>query len=988
MTIESAIAALGFAPERQGSARFVRKFAGNTHISIDYKSDAPQKSRVTYPDGLVVHHKSTSTLASPENLVVIDCVARLLDKGYSADLIELEKTWTLGHKGKGRLDVLLRSPDRAAYALIECKTWGTEHIKERNRTLQDGGQLFSYFAQERAAQGLYLYSAKVASDERPLVELIRTSGLSGNSQEEVFNSWDRSLEPQGIFHEDSALYEDTFRGLRGSDLRQLDRQSGAGVFDSFSEILRRNVVSDKPNAFNKIFNLFLCKIADEDGHSPSDELDFQWKLGESEESFLERLENLYSKGMEEYLGVYLDRKYLAATNFQFLDVYDEPTHIANLKILREVVELLQPYKIRYSARHQYLSDFFEMLLNTGVKQEAGQFFTPIPLVQAIMQSLPVKEMIDARIATGSRVVAPLTIDYACGSGHFLTEAMTEIDKHLQAINPEELKGQQRSWLSTRRPNFEWAEDAIYGIERDQRLAKVSKVAGFLNGDGQARVLQADGLGDFQTEPGFTGALRTVSATQDLGKFDIVTSNPPYAVSNFRRNLESTPHLFRLYQHLSAESGEIECLFIERASQLLRDGGVTALILPLSVLSSTKTIYAATRRVIALDFEIVAMLELREKTFIATNTSTVCLFARRRPRKDLAKALKELQSLINDASRAGELEALKSHGIDLDELRETLKSTTTVEDAYESNLLAHALRARLDGESDAILAYSGESIKEQEGFLGYRFSRNRGNEGVRLIEPDSPEASGLIYGPGSVASAIADQFAGLSTPIEPALGKHVLRTPIEDLWNFQDWTILNPSAHFVEEQNPPSSSPHGDFIDEMSGRTVTLVELEETGLVNLVKGATYAKEQEVPRATATRILTASNVDRITRTLTFETFRYLRSDAGMNDVMKPRPNDIVMTVASGSLRHLGKIAVAQDAIDAHVGGFLIIVRTTDEAVRKILEYNFLSARFRRFVLGLKEQNINNLTITKLRSFPIHFPDDTAAFEQELLARETAV
>ncbi|WP_157887459.1 N-6 DNA methylase [Frondihabitans sp. PAMC 28766] len=728
----------------------------------------------------------------------------------------------------------------------------------------------------------------------------------------------------------------------------------------------------------------MCKIADEDGHAPAEELDFQWKLGESETDFLARMEDLYAKGMEEYLGVQLDKKFQSSTNFHFLDVYDEPTHVANLKILREVVELLQPYLIRYSARHQHLSDFFEMLLNTGVKQEAGQFFTPIPLVRGILQSLPIEDLIQQRVAAGSRVVAPLTIDYACGSGHFLTEAMTEISKYLQGVDPNSLQGQQRTWLTTRSQNFEWAEDAIYGIERDQRLAKVSKVAGFLNGDGQARVHQADGLGDFQTEANFTGVLRTVSSSRELMKFDLVVSNPPFAVPNFRRNLEPTPHLFRLYKNLSAESGEIECLFVERASQLLRDGGVAALILPLSVLSNTKSVYRATRRLLALDFEIVSMLELREKTFIATNTSTVCLFARRRQRKDVSKALRELQVLVNDASRAGEHEALENHGVDLVALRTALQANPDADAAYDSDILAHAVRARLDGSSDAVVAYSGESSKEQEGFLGYRFSRNRGNEGVRLIEPDDLDSSGLIYGNGSVAELIRGQFRKQAVPLADATKKHALHVPSESLWNVLDWSLRNPSAHFVEEQDPPTASPYGDFIDDLPGNLIALTDLEDAGSVTLVKGANYPKEQEVPRVTSTRILTASNLDLATRTLKLVSFRHLRSTTNLQVSMRPQKGDLLMAIASGSLRHLGKVAVAESDIDAYIGGFLLLLRTQDDVMRSVLEFNFLSARFRRFVLGLKEQNISNLTAAKLRAFPIYMPDNLEAFSTELSKR----
>ncbi|WP_342271718.1 hypothetical protein [Candidatus Tisiphia endosymbiont of Parasteatoda lunata] len=67
------------------------------------------------------------------------------------------------------------------------------------------------------------------------------------------------------------------------------------------------------------------------------------------------------------------RYYRSSQEFAFKDVYDEDTFIDNAEIVKEVVKLLQKFKIKYSKKHQYLGDFFELLLNTGFKQESGQF---------------------------------------------------------------------------------------------------------------------------------------------------------------------------------------------------------------------------------------------------------------------------------------------------------------------------------------------------------------------------------------------------------------------------------------------------------------------------------------------------------------------------------------------------------------------------------------------------------------------------------------
>ena len=93
-----------------------------------------------------------------------------------------------------------------------------------------------------------------------------------------------------------------------------------------------------------------------------------------------------------------------------------------------MVELLQPYQIRYGHKQQFLGDFFELLLSTSIKQEVGQYFTPVPIAKFIISSLPIRELIEKKISNDETNFLPHVIDYAAGSGHFLTEAMDEIQK--------------------------------------------------------------------------------------------------------------------------------------------------------------------------------------------------------------------------------------------------------------------------------------------------------------------------------------------------------------------------------------------------------------------------------------------------------------------------------------------------------------------------------------------------------------------------------
>ena len=77
--------------------------------------------------------------------MVLECVDRLLIKGYKPENIILEKTWPSGHGTSGRLDICVNREDGTPYILIECKTYGKEYNKEFARINKDGGNYLPIF---------------------------------------------------------------------------------------------------------------------------------------------------------------------------------------------------------------------------------------------------------------------------------------------------------------------------------------------------------------------------------------------------------------------------------------------------------------------------------------------------------------------------------------------------------------------------------------------------------------------------------------------------------------------------------------------------------------------------------------------------------------------------------------------------------------------------------------------------------------------------
>ena len=646
---------MGFKLKEGKNNIWVKKYSLHNNYFIEINLDCPNINdcKIDWGKKIKKIRKTTSNFSQPETLVVLECVDRLLEKGYKPNKIILEKNWPLGHTS-GYLDIqILKNKD--SFLMIECKTWGKEYKKEK--MIERGGQLFSYYIQEPKTQYLCLYSSHIDNNNIEYQNQIikAQDDFKNKNQDEIHETWNKLFEDKGIFEEEITHYNIKFSKIKKYQLKELTSNDGSFVFNRFAEILRKNIISDKTNAFNKIFNLFLCKIVDEDSKNYSEEMDFQWIEGTDNKKIMLTLNDLYKKGMKDYLQleiadytqkeidklitnfdkdsveklweVIIELRLYTNNEFAFKEVFDKKTFKNNCLVVKEVVQLLEKYKLKYSTKHQFLGDFFEKILNTGIKQEAGQFFTPVPLARFICKSLPIENIINNKNENKDQNFLPYVIDYASGSGHFLTEIMVEINNYFDNITDDWIKGGKRARdiFNAKKDNFLWVNDYIYGIEKDYRLAKTSKVSCFLNGDGDANIFCADGLDNFKKSTEYKWILKKEENSMDNSVFDILVSNPPYSVSGFRNTLKYGSDSFELYKYFTEISSEIECLFIERAKQLLKIGGIAGIIVPTTMLTSNNTLYTKTREIILKNFSIKGIVTLESNAFMSSGKNTSILF---------------------------------------------------------------------------------------------------------------------------------------------------------------------------------------------------------------------------------------------------------------------------------------------------------------------------------------------------------------------------
>ena len=627
----------------------------NCSICVDFTY-----GKIIYPDGIEADRNTTKNFSAPENFVVLECIIRLLSQGYKPENIVLEPKTPGGREDSHfYCDILIRDNEKRPYMLIECKTMDgkedDEFSKAWKKTLQDGGQLFNYYNTYRQAQYLVLYASDFVDGEprcnyrlitmtdnkeylesNPKLLSFEKVSADNGTRDDFFRVWSetygKDFATNGAFEVDVIpAFGVTKKKMTIDDLIVVDGQDIQRKYHQFAQTLRQYNVASHENAFDKLVNLFLVKVVDE-VRNPKD-LQFLWKGAAYDDyySFQDRLQKLYQIGMKDYLGedvTYIDNasienafrmqkndpdaikdtileyfrqlKFYSNSDFGFLDVHNKQLFVQNAVILKAMVEMLQDMRLKTEQQNQFLGDLFEGFLDQGVKQNEGQFFTPTPITRFMVSSLPLEQIIR------DNTDIPKAIDYACGAGHFLNEYASQIKPFV-----EQYKGVQSL------PDY---YKQIYGIEKEYRLSKVSKVSSFMYGQDGIHIVYGD-------------ALVHHDAIKD-GDFKVLIANPPYSVTGFLATLSKEQ---RDAYVLSADvdtkqletNNSIETFFIERAKQLLAPEGVAAIILPSSILSNSSNIYVKTREILLQYFDFVAIAEFGSGTFGKTDTNTVVLFLRRK-----------------------------------------------------------------------------------------------------------------------------------------------------------------------------------------------------------------------------------------------------------------------------------------------------------------------------------------------------------------------
>ncbi|EDG1915747.1 N-6 DNA methylase [Campylobacter coli] len=884
---------LGFKNKNENYVKTINNYT----LLIDYKNQS-----INYPKEIKIHDKTTSNFSHPENFVVFECVHRLLEKGYKAQHLELEPKWNLGRDKKGgKADILVKDNENNPYLIIECKTTdskNSEFIKEWNRMQEDGGQLFSYFQQEKGVKYLCLYTSDFSDkleyknyiiqaydNEEYLKEKeLQNSYKKSNNNIELFKTWKESYElqyfKQGIFEANVNAYKILEITPTFDNLKELKEE---GKYHEFAKILRKHNISGKENAFDKLVNIFLCKIYDETFNKNNLKFGYFGVMADTYANMQDRLMWLYKEAMKEFLGEKItfvsnediekdfkqlkiktlkevmqnyikELKFYSNNDFAFLEVHNKELFLKNALVLKEIVELFANYKLTQNSTNQFLGNLFELFLQKGMKQDEGQFFTPIQICEFIMYSLPLQEMLNKN-SKALRV-----IDYACGAGHFLNTYANELKRYL---TEDELKEHYKN---------------IYGIEKEYRLSKVSKVSSAMYGQNEINILYADALASFELAN--TNNLEGEKAKPQIesNSFDLLIANPPYSVKGFLETLsDKSKNTYKLFNDdINIETNNsIECFFCERANQILNDNAKAAIILPSSILNKD-SIYKNTREILFQNFDFIAIVELGSQTFGATGTNTIILFLRKKETFkqenhlisqdyslikerieaenlkdsenfyqnylsaycDFRKFDKELYSNFlngNLDSKLVELEAFKDYRnafeqtSDYKKLKESkiYKESKDKQDLEDKAFLAYTQAIEKDKllyfclslNQEVLIIKSPSDIKEQKKFLGYEWSNRKGDEGLKelhepylspLFERGNPQNETKLN------TLIYKSFLNTLDVIPQELQIYATKARLVDMMDFEKVEFnkaisLNPSNSTQSEMSNPFANSKYELV---------------------------------------------------------------------------------------------------------------------------------------------------------------------------------
>ena len=339
-------------------------------------------------------------------------------------------------------------------------------------------------------------------------------------------------------------------------------------------------------AFDELDKLIFCKLWDErTPRKPGEPYAFQIWTEETdtatEKKLLARLQMLYEVGRKQDSEVFKDDIRLNAAKARRVVGYLEGINLSETDLDSK-------------------GRAFETFMGSFFRGNFGQYFTPRPIVQFIVDVLPIKH-------------TSMVLDTSCGSGGFLLHALSKVRKQADEFYPSNSTAHYKFW-------HDFAEKRLFGIEINEQIARTAKMNMIIHDDGHTNVVASDGL-----LPAPELRARTDNAGFKNGAFDFIITNPPFGstvkqtekayMSQYRFAAREVDWLNPKSAAAARPNQDTEILFIEQCHRYLAEGGFLAVVIPDSILTNSSLQYV--RDGLEELFRIVAVVSMPQTAFTAT-----------------------------------------------------------------------------------------------------------------------------------------------------------------------------------------------------------------------------------------------------------------------------------------------------------------------------------------------------------------------------------
>ncbi len=289
----------------------------------------------------------------------------------------------------------------------------------------------------------------------------------------------------------------------------------------------------------------------------------------------------------------------------------------NINTVKSIIQKLEKYNLSETSVDTKGIAFESFLSDTFLRGKLGQFFTPRPIVEFMINIINPQEN-------------QIVYDPACGSGGFLIHFFQKVQQNIyQSLNNEYLQAKAEIEKNTELTEqekdsqilelfadlektsditnknsrlYNLANHCIFGVDANERAARTAKMNMIMHGDGHGGIHHGDGFLDIK------------DVITD-NKFDVVLTNPPFGMKTTDKDI------LKLFQLPKSDSITTQVLFLERCINLLKEKGKLAIVLPNGLFNNPKEEFV--RVFTENKGYILATVSLPRETFLSSNADVNC-----------------------------------------------------------------------------------------------------------------------------------------------------------------------------------------------------------------------------------------------------------------------------------------------------------------------------------------------------------------------------